>query len=195
MVLFILCRFVDYRNYEILYKIVVTFCSNQLKDNIQKFRKMLEEFEVSTTVEVYLNAIPDEVDEELITGFSEMVLKINKPVSQCTLHELRKLNKAIIKKSTLCSHSVYIGAVSSGSVVVRLRFPSSAVGWVLAAITPPFMTSHSITDVALDGRELSLVQVPRYELVSVYTLRLKYIYRRVWGLFLYRGKCILATCK
>ena len=164
-ILAILCRFVDYRNFEILYYIVVRFCCIPLQENMLKFRKMLEEFETATTVEVYLSAVPDEVDEELMNGFSEMVVKIDKPSSQCTLLEVRKLNKAIIEKSTLCSHSVYIGAVSRNCVVVRLRFPSSAVGWVLAAITPDFMTSHRITDVTLDGRHLYLTPDSTYTLV------------------------------
>ena len=87
-ILAILCRFVDYRNYEILYYIVLKFCDAPLQDRMQIFRKMLQEFETATTVDVYLSAIPDEVDEELKNGFSEMVVKIDKPESQCTLHEI-----------------------------------------------------------------------------------------------------------
>ena len=164
-ILAILCRFVDYRNYEILYYVIIKFCCPILKGSMKDYCKSLEEFEASTTVEVYLSAVPDEVDEELMNGFSEMVVKIDKPSAQCTLLEVRKLNKAIIEKSTLCSHSVYIGAVSRNCVVVRLRFPSSAVGWVLAAITPDFMTSHRITDVTLDGRQLYLTPDSTYTLV------------------------------
>ena len=164
-VLAILCRFVDYRNFEIIYYVVIKFCSMQLQEAMQRFCKTLEEFETATTVDVYLSAIPDEVDEELMNGFSEMVVKIDKPESKCTLLEIRKLNKAIIEKSTLCSHSVYIGAVSRNCVVVRFRFPSTALGWVLAAITPEFMATHHITEVAVDGKQLSVVQANRYELV------------------------------
>ena len=170
-ILAILARYMDYQNHEILKMIVNKVCSASLKEQMAKFCISLEEFETATTVDVYLSAIPDEVNEELRTGFTEMVLKIDKPESQCTLLEVRNLNRKIIRKSTLCSHSVYIGAVSSGSVVVRLRFPSSAVGWVLAAITPDLMTSHRITEVTLDERQLNRVQVPRYELVCVYTLK------------------------
>jgi hypothetical protein len=36
---------------------------------MQIFRKMLQEFETATTVDVYLSAIPDEVDEELKKWF------------------------------------------------------------------------------------------------------------------------------
>ena len=164
-ILAILCRYVDYRNCEILLHIVFDFCEEPLQERMRKYSEMLEEFEISTTVEVYKKAIPNEVDEELINGFSQMVVKINKPESQCSLHEVRQLNKAIIKKSSLCSHSIYIGAVSTNCVVVKFNFPSSAVGWVLAAITPEFMATHHITEVAVDGRRLSVVQAKKDELV------------------------------
>ena len=156
-ILAILCRFVDYRNYEILYYVVLKFCSVSLQESMKEYCKMLEEFETATTVNVYLNAVPDEVDEELVNGFSEMVVKINKPSSQCTLLNIRKLNRAIIKKSSLCSHSVYIGAVSRNCVVVKFRFPTTAVGWVLSAITSEFMATHQITEAAVDDRQLPVV--------------------------------------
>ena len=165
IILAILCRFVDYRNYEILYYVVLKFCGVPLQESMKEFSKALEEFETATSVDVYLSAIPDEVDEELMNGFSEMVVKIKMPESQCTLLEIRKLNKAIIEKSSLCSHSVYVGAVSRNCVVVRFRFPSSAVGWALAAVTPDFMSTHYITEVAVDGCRLSLIQNQRVNLV------------------------------
>ena len=163
-ILAILCRFIDYRNYEILYDVVLTFCGTSLQERMKNYCKMLEEFETATTVDMYKKVMPKEA-KEVMKGFSEMVLKINKPESQCTLHEVRELNKEIIAKSTLCSYSVYIRAVSTNCVVVRLRFPSSAVGWVLAAITPDFMTTHLLTEVTVDGHQLSLIQAQRYELV------------------------------
>jgi hypothetical protein len=129
-ILFILCRYVDYRNYEIFFQTVTRFCGTPLQENMSDYCKELQQFEMFTTVKVYIHAIPDEADEEVVNGFSQMVLKIDKPASRCTLLEIRELNKAIIKRSTLCSHSVYIGAVSSNCVLVKLRFPSSAVGWV-----------------------------------------------------------------
>ena len=176
-VLAILCRFIDYRNYEILSYVVLTFCGTSLQQSMKDYCKMLEEFETATTVDVYLSAIPDEADEELLNGFSQMVVKIDKPESQCTLLDVRKLNKAIIKESTLCSHSVYIGAVSRNCVVVRLRFPSSAVGWVLAAITPDFMTTHRLTEVSVDGRQLSHVQAQSNTLVRKSTLHVAFFTR------------------
>ena len=126
---------------------------------------MLEVFETSTTVDVYISAVPEEVTEDQKKAFSEMVVKIDKPASQCTLHDVRKLNKAIIASSGLSSHAVYIGAVSKKCVVVRFMFPTCAVGWVLAAMTPEFLTTHRLTEVTVDGSQLTLVPAQGDDLV------------------------------
>ena len=126
---------------------------------------MLEVFETSTTVDVYISAVPEEMTEDQKKAFSEMVVKIDKPASQCTLHDVRKLNEAIIASSGLSSHAVYIGAVSSKCVVVRFMFPSSVVGWVLAAMTPEFITNHQLTEITVDGRQLTVVETQRDDLV------------------------------
>ena len=171
IILAFLCHFIDFRNYEVLYYVVLNFCSLPLQKSMNQYCKLLDEFETATTVDMYLNAVPNEVNMEILTGFYEMVVKIDKPESQCTLLEIRKLSKAIIEKSALCSHSVYnIGAVSRNCVVVRFRFPSSAVGWVLAAITPEFMATHHITEVTMGGCQLSVIQGKQDELVCVILL-------------------------
>ena len=167
-VLAILCRYVDYRNYEIFQFVVLNFAGVELQERMQRYYELLEEFETATTVEVYIQAIPNiEVDEELLNGFNKMVVKVNKPPSDCRLLDIRRLNKAIIKKSSLCSHSVYIGAVSSNCVSVELRFPSSAVGWVLAAMTPDFLKEQKLSEVAVEGRKLSGGCIEKDKLVSL----------------------------
>ena len=164
----ILCRYIDYRNYEILLHLITRFCGVPLQENMKKYRLSLETFEMHTTVDIYISAVPDEISEEIENGFSEMVVKINKPSSECTLHEVRKLNEAIITKSGLESHSVYISSVAKNCVVVAMRFPSSVVGWVLAAMTPDFIHTQHLTEVTMDGKQLTIIQTRRQELVCIY---------------------------
>ena len=167
-ILAILCTHIDYRNYEILFHLVTRFCGVPLQENMKIYRLSLETFEMHTTVDIYISAVPDEISEEIETGFSQMVVKINKPSSECTLHEVRKLNEAIITKSGLESHSVYISSVAKNCVVVAMRFPSSAVGWVLAAMTPDFLhTQHITPDFTMDGKQLTIIQKERQELVCI----------------------------
>ena len=167
----ILKRYCNYRNYEILQHIVKKFCEAVLQQKMQEYCQSLEEFEKATPVDIYLIAVPEETSVEVEDAFSKMALKINKPASECTLYELRKLNEAIIQGSSLCFHSVYIGSVADKCVEVVVRFPSSAVGWVLSAMTPAFMHTHLLSEVAVDGRQLTIIEADSYELVSVYFMQ------------------------
>ena len=64
------------------------------------------------------------------------------------------------------SHSVYIGDVSSNCVIVELRFPSSAVGWVLAAMSPDFLKEQKLSEIAVDGRKLPGGHIVKGKLAS-----------------------------
>ena len=150
----ILGRYLSFRNYEILQEIVTWFNVAPLVKSMQVYCRMLIKFEMSTSVDIYIVAVPEETDEETKNAFSQMVLRIEKPASECTLYDLRKLNEAIVTNSGLSSHSVYISGVANKCVEVEVRFPSSAAGWVLAALTPHFMTTHHLTEVTLDGSPL-----------------------------------------
>ena len=165
-ILAIMYRHSDYRDYEILSQLITRFCGTPLKESMQEYKKMLEGFEKATTVDVYISAIPpEEKSKELEDRFLKMVVKIDKPSSECRLYEIRKLNEAIIEGSYLNSYSVYVGSVSPNCVVVVFRFPTSAMGWVLAAMTPNFMTTHLLTEVTVDGECLTVVKAERDELV------------------------------
>ena len=166
-ILVILCRYLNYRNYEILLHITERFCDAPLQRSMQEYCKMLEEFEMATTVDAYICAMPP--DEKLEVAFSKMVMKIDKPSSKCTLYEIRMLNEALAKESSVCSHSVYVSSVTTNCVVVVVRFPSNAAGWVMAAMTPHFMHTHHLIEVAMDGEYLIAIKADRRKLVSVLT--------------------------
>ena len=161
----ILSRYWSYCNCEILLHIIISFCE-ALVGSMQEYCSELEKFEMETTVDVYICAMPP--DQELEVAFSKMVLKKDKPASQCTLYDIRKLNEAITEGSSLCSHSIYVSSVTTNCVVVVVRFPSSAAGWVMGAMTPDFMHTHHLIEVALDGKHLTVEGGDREELVSVF---------------------------
>ena len=162
----IFCRYLNYRNCEILVHIIQRFCDPPLQKSMQEYCKSLEEFEMATTVDVYICSLPP--DEELEVAFSKMVMKIDKPSTKCTLYEIRMLNEALAKESSVCSHSVYVSSVTRNCVVVVVRFPSSAAGWVLAAMTRNFMRTHHLIEVAMDGKHLEVIK--RYTLPPLVSL-------------------------
>ena len=163
----ILTRYCDYCNPEILRELVRKFCEAVLQGKMREYCEFLERFEKATTVDVYLMAIF--AGEELSLAFTRMTVKINKPPSVCTLHEIRKMNEALAEKASLQSYSVYIESVSESSVLIVLRFPPSCVGWILAAMTPDFMTTHLLTDVVVDEKQLAIEHTSQWKLVYAYT--------------------------
>ena len=98
-----------------------------------------------------------------------MTMKINKPPSVCTLHEIRMFKEDLAERASLQSYGMYIESVSESSVLVVLRFPPICVGWILAALTPDFMTTHLVTDVVVDRKQLAIGHMSQEDLVYAYT--------------------------
>ena len=163
----ILSRYCNYRNPEILRELVRKFCEAVLQGKMREYCEFLEIFEKATTVDVFLVAIS--ARESLFLAFKAMTVKINKPPSVCTLHEIRMFKEDLAERASLHSYGMYIESVSESSVRVVLRFPPSCVGWILAAMTPDFMTTHLLTDVVMDEKQLAIEHTSQEELVYAYT--------------------------
>ena len=159
----ILRRYCSYRNYAVLREVVRNFCEAVLQRRMQEYCESLEKFEIETAVDIYLNAI--EASDILKTSFTKMTVKINKPASECTLHEIRKLKEAITERASLHSYSMYIEEESVGSVQLELGFPASCVGWILGVFTPDFLATHLLSDVVLGQQHLSILDWPEEKLV------------------------------
>ena len=159
----ILRRYCNYNNYEILQEVVRKFCEAVLQRRMQEYCQSLEKFEKATYIDVYLKAISAGV--VLTSEFTKMTVKINKPTSECTLHEVRKLKETIAERASLQSYSVYIGDISESSVQLELGFPASCVGWILGVFTPAFLATHLLSDVVLSQQHLSILDWPQEKLV------------------------------
>ena len=163
----ILTRYCDYSNPEILRELVRKFCEAVLQGKMREYLHSLERFEKATTVDVFLVAIS--ARKSLSLAFTRMTVKINKPPSVCTLHEIRMFKEDLAERASLHSYGMYIESVSESSVRVVLRFPPSCVGWILAALTPDFMTTHLLTDMVVDEEQLEIKHTPQEDLVYAHT--------------------------
>ena len=72
------------------------------------YRNSLIVLEKVTTVDVYLHAISAPPGGKIYAGFMRMMMKINKPASECTLHEIRELKESIEEEADLESYAVYV---------------------------------------------------------------------------------------
>ena len=161
----ILTRYCSFRNPEILQLLVKKFCEGSLQLRMINFCKSLETFEVATTIDVYLSAIS--ACQDLSLAFIQMAMKIDKPVTVCTLHEIRMFKNTLADKTSVHSHSMYIESVTESSVLLVLRFPESCMGWVLAAMTPDFLQTHLLSNVVMDGKHLAIQQGDIEDMVCV----------------------------
>ena len=128
----ILGRHCNYTNYEIILHIVKRFCK-ELIQQMLSYRDSLIVFEKATTVDVYLCAISAPPGGRISAGFMRMTMKMNKPASECTLHEVRELKESIEEEAALESYAVYIDTPETGSVCVRLCIPEE-VGWMVGVV-------------------------------------------------------------
>ena len=148
----ILCRYWNYSNYDLLQYLISVFGEELLKGDMKQYCEVLETFEIETTINIFLAAFS--ANSELSVAFSRMVVKINKPPTECTLHDIRVFREAFANQSSVFSHSIYVDAIAASSVRVTLGFHPSALGWVLAALSPSFLESHQLSDVVVEGKSL-----------------------------------------
>ena len=165
----ILNSYCDYKNYEIIMYIIEKYVKQEgtLMQSMIDYRNSFVKFETSTTVDIYLCAIKIDRDSKLYRGFCRMVLKINKPACECTLHEIRQLKESIAESADIYSYGVYIDEPHSGSVVVVLRIPPSFFKLVTTIMTPEFQQAHNLTNVTVLSKYLKLKQV-KYILMYSY---------------------------
>ena len=150
----ILRRHCNYSNYEIIFHVVKKFC-HELQKRMLGYRDSLIDFEMITTVDIFLLAISARPGGEIHTGFTRMVMKINKPASVCTLYEIRELKESIAEKASVHSYSMYIENPEEGSVRVVVWVSEVAVFGVALALTADFKQKHSLSDVLVGETHLA----------------------------------------
>ena len=158
----VLRDYCNYSNYELILHLVRKFCEAALKQRMLDYRKSFQSFEMATTVDVYLCAISARPElGEICEGFVRMAVIINKSASECTLYEIRQLNEDIAKNSSLEPFSIYTASVTMNCVRVVLGIHPECVESVVMTMTPDFQQTHHLTEVSIDGRDITLYQLVR----------------------------------
>ena len=149
----ILCRYCNYSNYGIILHVVTKFCEATLKQRMLYYQDSLIRFEMDTTVDIYLWAIKAHPEGEICKGFTQMAMKINKPISKCTLYEIRMLRESVAENASVHSYCVYIEEnIAQKSVLVSFRVHPAALEDVTSAISSDFMNVHHLTELSVNGR-------------------------------------------
>ena len=163
MIFDILREYCTYFNYDIILHLVEKFCDAALKKRMLDYRDSLESFEKATNIDIFLRAVSTHQEGAVYQAFSRMVARINKPASECTLHEVRQLKESLARDAYVHPYSVFIDeGMAESSVLVVLRIPPSCVVWVGVAMTLDFMQAHHLTEVSIDGRDITFYQDKEY---------------------------------
>lgn len=83
----ILGKYCNYTNYDLLLCLANKFCNESTRKRMQNYHVSFEEFEKTTAVDVYLDAIG--ANENLEMALTYMALNLKKRPSKCTMYELR----------------------------------------------------------------------------------------------------------
>ena len=153
----ILSRYWNYTNFGLLVHVVETFGDSGLVDaglveGVHQYCMKLETFERATTIDVFIAA--SSASDEISHKFIAMAAKINKPASECTLHEIRKLKNSLAERSGISSYSVYIDGTGCGSVMLTLGIHPAAIPSVLVTLSRRFLLDNLLTEVLIGGKPL-----------------------------------------
>ena len=163
MIFDILREYCSYFNYDIILHLVKKFCDAALKKRMLDYRDSLESFERTTTVDIFLCAISAPPEGNIFQAFSQMALTIKKTPAECTLHKIRELKESLARDAYIHPYTVFIDErMVQKSVLVVLRIPPSCVVWVGMTMTPDFMKAHHLTDVSIDGKDITFYRNRQY---------------------------------
>ena len=168
----ILSRYWSYNNCGILRHIIATFGDDKLKELMRTYEAELEAFEMGAMLDIFIMASTD--SDEIPPEYVDIALKIQKDVSTCTVHEVRRFSESVAKRAAIRNHSIYIGRISISSVCVLLGFHPAVLPLVLAALTCDFLQERLIEDVEVNGQHLLTIQEGNlvcYALLDVIIIR------------------------
>ena len=147
----ILERHWNWSDYYLLQRLVAEFGNNSLKQEMTKYLAELEQFEKTTTIQVFRSAVKR---WEHPYNFSEATIFLKKDASECTLYDIRQLKEDLARKSSVIEGAIYYDDVHASSVVVTVAFPQDALELILPALDAAFLKRHRITSVTIDDKPL-----------------------------------------
>ena len=147
----ILERHWNWSDYYLLQRLVDEFGNNSLKQEMNKYLEELEQFERTTTIQVFRSAVKRWKHPY---NFSKATIILEKDAAECTLYDIRQLKEDLARESSLDEGAIYYDDVHASSVVVTVAFPQDALELILPALDAAFLKRHRITSVTIDDKPL-----------------------------------------
>ena len=155
----------DFLNYGLLEHVINQCGSEGMKQEMQDYVHELSLFKQRTRLCDFIKSWPYRDERPPERYLKEVVLKMEKEWSQCTLQDVESFKAALVQRLFLPKYDMLLQTAIEGCVCVTwLTSPSTATELQqnLANIEPEFFKKHGIDEVTIDGQDVYLTPVKRY---------------------------------
>ena len=83
----------DSFNYDLILPVIVMFATQQHKQCMLAYQESRQKFEMETSIDAYVWAISAHSKGVTFKGFHKMGIRINRKPTECTVHEIRQLDR------------------------------------------------------------------------------------------------------
>ena len=155
----------DFLNYGLLEHTIYKCACADLNKQMENYVDELSAFKRETRLCDFINSWPCRDDRPPDDSLQKVVAKIKKEWSQCTLHDVESVRKALVHKFFLPECDILLRKAERGCVCVTwLTSPSIAtlLQQNLADIETEFFKEHNITAVIIDREDTNLTPDKKY---------------------------------
>lgn len=140
----------NYSDYDLLEYIIKEFGTKKLKDEMDIYITVLEQFEMKTTIQDYDAASIGEMN--IPEHFRTVTIEQGKDPLKCTLYDVRQFENDIVNRAAFNKFAVFKKSVKSSSVEVVLAFPPEAYADLLDIFDEQYKKEHAIVSIVFSER-------------------------------------------
>ena len=156
----------NFLNYPLLEKVVIKFGDEELKTDMEDYKKELKEFRCRTRLcdfAKYSITINENLSEQ---NLKKLTIKLHQRWETCTLEDLEKLTGKITQKFFLPSFTMSLSEMEQACIIVTWAVPAMIAVSLKENIENTdmgeFCKEHGIMDISIDGQECKYSPVQKY---------------------------------
>ena len=136
----IVCRYVDWYNYELLEKIVKRYGNPELKRKMEEYRSEVDDFESRTSAEVLKHIVLGQPLADSVTVIARLE---NNHCNQFTGRDIRRLKCQCANEAGVDPATIRLHIIVEHSVEIVFLVPIALAPYLLAGSVSPLLTSQS----------------------------------------------------
>ena len=110
-------------DYALLEHIVVHYCDEKIKQEMEKYKHKLHRFEKATSVRSFKSVVTER--SPVPSSYSGLSVTLDKTGEECSLYHVRQIKESITERGNLEPYVTLLESVHSSLVVLTIAFPHS----------------------------------------------------------------------